>query len=423
MKSFSTTLVFSAVAFLAACGEEGPAYLKIEPITFSLFKGGRNVACSTVAGIDRVEANLYTPDGSTLRPGSPHVALCQDGQVRLVNAPEGDHVLEVIARGPVLGLTDAVLYKARTAVTFPTAPLELSLKPEVAFLTVDWSFDDSGLDPCVDEVAEIEVLLSASASQQTTYNQRFLCSERPSEVNVPLPLLNFTIQVDAYSSEGFPLYSATAQRVLERGENEYTAILMSRGARVYLDWQFQVGTTSIRACDDAEVGAQSITVNITVDKGNQTATEIVDCAESRPYAFTENRYQAGNELMIELVADGAARFLGRRAEQTTGEDLYVRPPIVLYAVGSATVAIAVDTSSCAQAAYDAFSVIAVNVEDPSVTETLELGSQERSATFADLPYGTYDVAVVQTNHDVPVCTALGRRTISGRENAWAAIEL
>lgn len=423
MRSFFTWAALAASLGAAACASDSDTFGEVSRVPFSIFKGGRNVACSSVGEIASVEVSVFTPDGSTKRPGFPLEVDCTSGQVELAGLGAGDHLLEVVARGAVAGADDVVLFKARTPITFPVSGVELSLKPEVAFLSVAWAFEDEGLNPCTDEVAEVEVLLAASAGQQVTYSQRVACSATPVTVDVALPLLNFTIQVDGYSSEGFPLYSATAQRVLERGENEYSAILMPRGSTVYLDWQFQVGAASIRACDDAEVGAAEITVSITDVLGSQTAMSVVDCAEARPYAFTSNRYQSGRTLEIDLVAEGKARFHGKRVLQTAGEDLYVRPPIVLYAVGSATVAFSVGTSSCAQAAHDAFSVIAANVEDPTIIATVELGSAASSAMFDDLPYGTYDVLVVQKNDDLAVCTGVGRGVISGRENSWDAIEL
>jgi hypothetical protein len=423
MRHFWVRTMLASLTIASACAEDpGGDIDGVATLTFRINKGGADVPCSDVEGIESIVVTAFATDGVTKRPGFPINADCHLGQVALLGLTEGDHILEAVARGPIVGEDDAVLFKARTALSLPGANPDLSLRPEVAWVTIDWMFENKGLDPCADEVAEVAVLLSASTGSNVTFNQRFQCTATPVALPLPLPVLNYTIRVDAYSFDDFQIYTTTQQRVLDRGDNTYTATLGPLGATIHLDWQFEIGELSIRACDDVQVQTSSVTISITDRDGNQTATVMVDCGVTRPYAFLGNRYQAGRNLIIEIEGEGEARFVGDLELRTSGQD-HFPPPIVLEAVGTATASFTVDTATCASAQYDGFSAFAVKVDERNILQGVELGANERTVVFEDLPYGTYDVLIIQQDGTAPVCTRRGMGVIDGRQNAWMPIAL
>src|SRR6185503_2825098 len=149
----------------------------------------------------------------------------------------------------------------------------VSLRPEVAFLTVNWSFGSSGLLPCDTEVGDVDVLVSTGTAQGTAFHQRFACMDTPVVVPAPLPLASYTIQIDAYSSQEFILFSGTAVRALERGDNDLTVMLAALGGRLYMDWSFSIGGQPIRPCDDPRVNVVPIDATVrSTEGGNIIAT-------------------------------------------------------------------------------------------------------------------------------------------------------
>lgn len=388
--------------------------------SFSLFIDGMNVPCASFSGIDRIEVTAFASDGVTRRPGYPREGNCQTGQVSLGGLEAGAHDLEIAAIGPALGDGEAVLFRGRSAITLPSA-IDLSLRPEVAFLDIGWTFQNSDFDPCDSEVAQISVNLGASTVQDVTFATTADCRATPLRVPLPLPLLNYTVIVEAYSFDNFPIYSATSRRVLERGENTLNMTLMPLGSVVYLDWQFEIGSMSIRACDDPRVGTASITVSIDPDVG-EAATELIDCTADRPYGFKADRYPSNRALDIRVVAEGAARFVGTRQIATTGDDLYV-PIIVLEAVGTSSLAFSVQTASCAAAGFDHVEVTAAKIDDAAAVVEQELSADATGARFVDLEYGEYALTVSLVDGDTPICTSRGRGVINSRETAWPAIAL
>lgn len=390
--------------------------------SFSIFKDGMNVPCASIPEIQRVEVIVYATDGVTRRPGFPMPADCQSGQVFLYNLGEGSHELEFVAHGQALGADDAVLFRAKSPISVPSSTeINLSLRPEVAFLTIGWTFQNSDFDPCESEVAEIIVRLGASTGQSVNFDTSADCEETPLRVPVPLPLLNYTIIVEAYSIDNFQIYSATAQRVLERGENTLNMTLMPLGSVVYLDWQFEIGSMSIRACDDPRVSTASISVTIDPDVGD-AATELIDCTADRPYGFKKDRYPLGRTLEIEVVAEGAARFVASKRISTTGDDLYV-PILVLEAVGTSSLAFSVQTATCAAASFDGIGVVAAKVDDLTRIVAQELPADAMGVIFEDLEYGEYEVVVSLLDGDTPICTSRGHGVINSRETAWDPIAL
>lgn len=424
MRSFSLAVVALLAANVVSCaGDSSGSRPENSQVSFKIFKSGMNVDCSAVPEIVRVQVTAFAGDGITRRPGYPRDVNCQEGQVSLSDLDGGDHILEIAAHGKILGDDDAVLFKAKTPISLPTSGTELSLKPEVSYLSIDWTFENEELAPCAEQVGDIEVLLAATTGPRLTFSKKVACTETPLEIPLPLPVLNYTIRVDAYSPEDFPVYTATVQRVLERGDNDLQVILQRIGAAVFFDWQFEIGTMSVRPCNDARVDTSEIQVTIGPQHAPARAMETVQCASDRPHQFLADRFPASpTPLAIDIVAEGAARFIGGRVVDSTGEDIDAGT-IILRAVGTATASFSIATSTCATARYDGFSVYAVNELQPNEVFGQDLEMNADTAIFEDLPYGTYGVLLLETFGGVPVCTARGRGVIEDRTAAWPPIRL
>src|SRR5262249_279407 len=148
-------------------------------------------------------------------------------------------------------------------------------------------------------------------------------------------------------SEDFILFSDSVIRTLERGENQYAATLAPLGNLILLDFIFKIGSQEIRACDDERVQTTTIAVEVRDVNGGPEAMDVIDCAIDRPVPFTEQRYQAGRELLLTLRADGAHRFLGGDRFMMPDEDKRYDRPLALYAVGTTNVVVDVRTATCA----------------------------------------------------------------------------
>lgn len=360
-----------------------------------------------------MQVTLFAANGSTVRPGWPRMSDCS-GTFVADGIPAGDHVLEVVAIGELQGDPEAVLYGARTSVSVPReGSLALSLEPKVAFLDIGWTYDGDMSAACR-SVTEVEVIVAAGGD---AFTGTFACAAGPIRIEEPFAIQSYAIQVSARSALGFALYVADARRTLQVGLNEYTAVLTPRGGQVLIDFEFTIGTDfRSRMCDHASVGAGDIDATIHFLDGGRPTNETFRCDEIRPYAFSQTRFSKGVMLELELVADAAERFLARRRFAMPDGD-FDTGLLEMKAVGTGTVSIEVMTSSCAVMA-DAMEVSIRPEGEMEVVAEAIVEPPAMDARFADLPYGRYDVEVLQLYQSRLHCRARGIRTIADRENAW-----
>ena len=418
--------------FLPACGsgqELGPRF----EVAFDISRGGRNVLCSAVPEIDRVEVLAFAEGESSPRPGFPQAADCAAGRFTTRSLPVGVYDLQFRARGAVGDRPDEVLFDATETLTVPDDDgATVRLEPEVAYLTIAWTFGDDMLAPCGTEVDHIRILVSAGPNQAGNFTGFYGCTDTaPGGVFLPMPfwIQEYTVQIDAESALGFPLFTHTTRRLLERGDNTYTAALAPLGGRVFVDWEFVIGEDQIRACDAAPVEVERLAVRIEGREGGGVdfAGEL-SCAESRPAVVRGVRFTPGRALRLELSASGGtADFYGERAFTMPERD-YRDALVPLERVGSATVSIEVVTSTCQPAAERVHEVrlrlegaadIAretVLAEGEAMGETLQVG-------YDRLLYGTYDVEVTQRAGGVVSCSTRDQRLIDAPQNSWFTLSL
>lgn len=415
--------VLSLLALGVGCGgaDAGSTSTRRVEVSFAVSKDGANVPCSQVPDITELEVVVRAAGGATVRAGYPRDADCAAGVVLLDGLPDGAHELELSARGVLAGDERALLFRATTTFETPRdTSLSVSLRPEVAFLEVAWTFEGNDLLPCELEVGDIEVLVSAGSSQGASFTDHFSCAATPVRVPAPLPLLAYTIQVNAYSAEGYILFSGTANRAVERGENRVELTLAAMGGRLYLDWLFGLGGEMVRLCDDPRVAVETVVARVrTVEGGANHASTELDCAAERPVAFAPRRYQPGRLLEVELVAEGAERFLARETFVMPAGDRYQDPPIVLGPVGTATASVVVRTSTCSELLADGIELAVYRegtTRDPVAEARLPAGRDQ--AVFADLPFGAYEVDVSLARGPDRLCTVRERRAVGARWTLW-----
>lgn len=411
---------FVAALFAACGGDSGGQATTSVDVSFMVFKGGADVACASVSEISEVEIRVIAPSGA-LRAGFPRAIDCAAAH-EAINLPAGEHIVEISARGELAGDMRAVLFRSTSTITTPeTSTLQVSLRPEVAFLTINWSFGSSALLPCDTEVGEVDVLVSTGTAQGTAFHQRFACMDTPVVVPAPLPLASYTILIDAYSSQEFILFSGTAVRSLERGDNDVTVMLAAMGGRLYMDWIFAIRGQPIRPCDDDRVMVTGVEASVSsTEGGNIVATESFACGVPRPHGFVGQRYRPGRMLEMVLVAEGVQRFRGVERFMMPAGDRYQDPPLVLEAVGTASVSVSVRTSTCAELLSDAFSIEIFDVDgggvEPVAEVNLNLGMHD--VAIPDLPFGDYWVDVALMRGRDRLCTVRERRSIDDRLAVW-----
>ena len=149
------THLFAALLLGAsACGGSDAPEGATHTVRFKIFKGGENVDCASVPEITRVDGLLLRSNGTQQASGE---ADCAAGTFEVAEVPAGTYTVVLTAKG-ALGADDAgTLFSARSDVTFPDAAAELSLRPEVAYLDLEWNFGDLELAPCADQVAFVAV--------------------------------------------------------------------------------------------------------------------------------------------------------------------------------------------------------------------------------------------------------------------------
>ncbi|MBK6685405.1 MAG: hypothetical protein IPG45_13115 [Deltaproteobacteria bacterium] len=403
-----------AAGGLWGCAEDSASAGAALTVEIQIEQGGINKTCPEVPGIDGLELRLLNPGTNTLRPGFPQPFDCQSGLAQVMAAP-GDYVLEVAAIGSLDGTPGATLYSARSPVTLPRAEtLRLSLKPEVAFLSLEWSYGDTNGDPCAEEVTEVVARIG-------TYEQRFACQPGPQSLSRSFGLRSYTIELSALSSEGVPLYVHRTERQLQRGDNQYTAVLSPRGHRLYLDWEFGLAGARIRACSDPQVMVDEVVLEVGDRDGGAPIVERVPCAASRPYALRASRFFAGRELVLRLSASGAAEFSAQTQFTMPDED-YQSEPLTLEARGDVTMGLVVVTASCGVASRFDLAVRTADRNNLVVAEA-SLNDPGESADFAGLPYGRYLVEAVQQSQGGPGCRAQGLRTVDAATVTWEPLQL
>lgn len=395
----------------AADADSDPGALTVE---VQIERGGLNTACAEVPGIDRLELRLLNQGTNTLRPGFPQPFDCQSGLTQVVAAP-GAYVLEVAAIGSLDGTPNSTLYSARSPVTLPNAEtLRLSLKPEAAFLTLEWTYGDTNQDPCVNEVAYVLARIGG-------YEEQVTCQPGPLALNRAFGLRSYTIEISALSGEGVPLYVHRTERQLQRGDNQYSAVLAPRGHRLYLDWEFGKAGSRIRACSDPEVMVDEVVLEVGDREGGAPIVERVPCAASRPYALRASRFFAGRELILRLFASGAAEFSAQTQFTMPDED-YQSEPLTLEARGDVTMGLVVGTASCGVASRFDLAVRTADRNNAVVAEA-SLNDPGEAAEFLGLPYGRYQVEVVQQGQGGPGCRAQGLRTVDAPTVTWEPLQL
>ncbi len=407
---------------LGACGgsDTGTGAVSV-PLTVKFLRGGEGRTCGQVGGVTHLDVSVYAPPGNVLRGGFPQRFDCVDSLV--LQLPAGDQVIEVVARGTLGSDSEAALYRIRSEIGVDGAPLALVLLPEVAFLELAWTFGSDNLAPCGTEVELIQVRVATGGSQAPAFEGAFPCGQGSAVLPAPLELTMYTIDVVAPSAEGFPLFTHQARRLLDRGDNQYTALLQPQGGRLYLDWEFGIGSNIVRDCASREVGVQSIKATVLSREGGTEVSETILCTEARPYAFRAARFTQGRQLSLVLEAEGQARFVAREdftmtAGDRSGERLVMVP------VGTATVSFAA-TSSCTLVNWDATELTVSPVGQRGGPAPLEqrLGRDVRSAVLNDLPYGRYRVQLVQRLGSQKGCQADEEREIAARQNEWVPFEL
>lgn len=397
-----------------ACAADADGEAQSLTVEILIERGGANVACSEVPGLDGLELRLLNPGTNTVRPGFPQPVDCASGRAQVAAAP-GEYILEVAALGSLDGSPGATLYSARSPVTLPTAEtLRLSLKPEAAFLSLEWSYGDASTDPCTEEVAQVVARIGS-------YEQTFRCQPGPQPLDRAFGLRSYTIEISALSGEGVPLYVHRTERQLQRGDNQYVAVLAPRGHRLYLDWEFGLAGSRIRACSDPQVMVDEVVLEVGDRDGGPPIIERVPCAASRPYALRASRFFAGRELVLHLSASGAAQFSAQTQFTMPDED-YQSEPFILEARGDVTLGLVVATASCGAASRFDLSVRTADRNNLVVAEA-SLTNPAESAEFLGLPYGRYQVEVVQQGQNGPGCRGQGLRTVDAATVTWEPLEL
>lgn len=377
------------------------------------------MACADASEILEVEVRLRDGAGAAVA-GTMRQADCVSG-TWFAAVPDGDYEVQVSAKGSLSGDDSAVLFKSpNTPMTAPGV-FDVVLDPQVAYLTLGWTFGEAELGPCGTEVDTVDVIVSTGAGQVGSFSKTLGCTETPVVIPQPLDLQRYLISVTANSPEGFPLFNHAAERLLDRGSNEYTANLMPQGGQVVVDWDFVVtaGDMPLRACDTESIGVTEAVVTIASREGGAAVTETVPCTD-RPHAFSAARFTPGRQLELTVEAQGAERFL-TVLPFTMPSGNFVGERLVLHAVGTATAAIEVTTSTCAPSNYEGIDFTLTLLEDSEQSRTGRLGADDETLMVSDLWYGTYELEVALRSPQGPLCPHIEIRTIDEGSMDWGVV--
>lgn len=407
-----------------ACGDGAVvgASLSFEPL-FEL--GADSLACQDVGGVTALQVDLRDATGVASRPGFPQRFPC--GPVT-VTGFEGAGVLELRALGELDGDPEATLFRTRQEVALPSELGAIRLRPEVAFLELDWNFGERGLEPCTLEVERVEVRVNTQGASAPAFSRSLGCTGGPIRVPNPLALSPYTVDVRAITG-AFTLYAATARRVFDRGPNQYTAVLSPRGAQVLMDWRFSLEGERIDACDDPRVDAMQISAslqglvlerNMLIPDGSAPAAEMLNCSEGRPAAFPFARFTVGRELELELRAAGAHRYRAVRRFTMPDRDVLLEG-IDMVAVGDAEAPIQVSNMDCDISSAEGLSVSAEG--SGGLRFMIDLDRNARTVTFGDLPYGPYAVTLARTPTLQACPPATMMRQVRSTTESWDVLTL
>jgi hypothetical protein len=418
--------VIAALLLASACGSSAGGGSGGISVHFLVHKGGSDVPCASVKEIDSVTITLTSADGRTVVPGFPKVADCAAGALSTSVAP-GSYTLDVIAKGKLAG-EEATLFSSHTTLTPDMRDIALSLEPEVAYLAIGWTFQDQNLMPCLsNDVKTVEVIISTGTSHTAAFDKSFPCMSTPIAIDQPFPLDMFTINIQAYSDQGAPLFSHTDMRTPTKGDQEFDFALQAVGNSLLLDWIFGIGMQTSRMCDDPRVLVTAVTATVRSTDGGAPISQVIDCAEARPVRFKEARYRPGRNLELDLVGDSMVngqpmRFKGIDTFTMPDTDRnYNQMPLLMSAVGTATVSIHIATSTCGNHIFDGY-VVTVSTADqqspPKQVLEKMVGPTITAVAVEDLPYGAYSVAVTQVVNQMPLCSTQKMRSIDARYNTW-----
>lgn len=413
-----THLFAALIVGASACGGSDAPIGSSQSIRFEIFKGGQNVDCASVPEITRVDGLLLRSNGTQQASGE---ADCATGTFELNEVPDGSYTVVLNAKGELGADAAGILFSARSDVTLPGDGTAISLRPEVAYLDLEWNFGDLELAPCADQVAFVAVTVGTGNTTTESFTAEYDCTATPIAVPTPFELTEHFIKVEAYNHSGFIDFSTEARRVFDRGDNAYTAMLQPIGGTLLLDWRFAAGPDIAQACDAAFVQVDDLVATVRALDGNEVTSEVVDCTAARPYVYRGRRYAPGRELELSLEADGAHRFIATMPFTMPQGD-YAPGALTLEAVGTATITVEVATSTCTSADTQRFDVTVFEVPPRSGEVMVFEGEIPAAETMVSLPlltYGEYRVEVVQQGSAGPICTLDEPRTIDEKENTWA----
>lgn len=413
---------FVAFALVAGCSGDDAAGGDGLSVRFLIFQSGANVACSAVTAISEVEVNVLTTAGTEL-PGFPKTADCAAGEFASPLA-SGSYQMVVTAYGRVGTNPRDILFRAETDVVLPSAAIEVSLRPRVASLRVDWSFEQAGnLVPCDDEVETISLTVSGQGTGDA-YNESFACRATPVDLPIFFKPRSYTVLIEGYSGDGFKVYDLREMRLLEAGDNVWEPKLDPEGSRVLFQWQFELpGGVQVPDCAHGEVGISDLVARVTTSLGDEPVEETIDCATSGEYAIKARRWTQGTRLMFSLTGEGVHRF--RRAQEIVMGDMDERlGELTLPPVGTATLSWSVTSSSaCANNAAREFDIVMTLEPALDIAFSDTFMTPVGDERLGDIRYGTYNVAIVGRQGNTPLCTVTGQRLIDARDNDWPPFEL
>lgn len=421
VRPLRTSAATALLTLLVGCGGESAGTGTGLTFDYRLFRRGENVACDAAPEVREVMVTLFLPSSGVPRAGWPRTVDCT-GHFEALDVEPGKHVIQVEAIGDLQGDPSAVLYTARTEVDLPQdGAVELSLEPEIAFLDLSWAFGSDMLAPCATEVASVDAIVASGSADP--FNATYDCNASPVSIEMPFAVQSYAIRLTANSAEGFPLFDAEVRHTLEPGVNPVNLALMPQGGRVLLDFSFVIGPgLTTRMCDDPNVMAEEVTATLDNLEGGFTVTETFACDEPRPYAFKSSRFTAGRMLELTLEAEAAAaRFKGtERFIMPEGDRMGDLLP--LEPVGTASVTVMVESSTCA-GDVDRFEVSLTAAGESTPAFEADIEPPSSGVAAEDLPYGEYAVEVLEVVNGQVLCTASGTRTIDARENDWDPFRL
>ncbi len=403
-------------AGLTACG--GASESGALQVGFTVSRGGPALPCAQVSEVLEVDVLLKDATGAVVG-GVPRSAECADGVWSVSGVEAGEYTVQISAKGALSGDTSAVLFRASEVVTAPGS-FDVVLQPQVAYLALDWTFGEAELGPCGTEVDTIDVIVSTGAGQEGSFSETFACTDGPVSIPQPLDLQQYLISVTANSSEGFPLFTHAAQRLLDRGLNTYTANLMPLGGQVFVDWDFvvQSGDMPVRPCDADSVQVLEALVTIESLEGGAPISEMVDCTD-RPHAFAAARFTQGRQLALRVEAVGAERFIAEETFTMPAGDR-VGERLVLHATSTATIAVEVSTSSCTPAQDDGIDMT-ITLQDDTRQLDVTVPAGERSVVLPELWFGTYLLEASVRTPQGPLCARTEYRVVDDGHADWGTL--